>query len=206
MQYVVRNYDLLDLDEVVDIVHRRRVLTRDAVALTLDDGYANSFHYALPVLKELGIPATVFLVSSLVDSDPDYLTRTQIDAMRRSGICFGSHSRTHRPLIDLNVDAVHGEVAGSKGDLEQLLGTRVKYFAYPYGKAGDRDGRAERFVAEHYLAAFTMENRTVGPRSNPYALGRFGMRNCPLYVFKARLSGIFEVHPASWVRRRLRWL
>lgn len=45
--------------------HPRR--RRPAVLVTFDDGYRDYHDLAYPVLRELGIPATVFLVTSLVD-------------------------------------------------------------------------------------------------------------------------------------------
>ena len=35
--------------------------------VTFDDGYENTYHYAWPVLKEFGIPATVFVATAYLD-------------------------------------------------------------------------------------------------------------------------------------------
>lgn len=42
-------------------------LPRDAVAITFDDGYADNFHAALPLLAERNLSATLFLVSRCID-------------------------------------------------------------------------------------------------------------------------------------------
>lgn len=51
--------------------HRRGVLPRDAVAITLDDGYACNAEIAAPLLERFGIPATIFVPADLIgNGDP----------------------------------------------------------------------------------------------------------------------------------------
>jgi len=62
MRWLVRTYDVVPLAELVDGIascsSRRRL-----AAVTFDDGYQGVFEFAWPLLKDLGIPATVFLVA-----------------------------------------------------------------------------------------------------------------------------------------------
>ena len=45
----------------------------------------------------------------------------------------GAHTRTHVSLPALSGAALTSQVAGSRRDLERVLGHPVDYFAYPYG-------------------------------------------------------------------------
>lgn len=66
MAYLARNCAVLSLSEAVEQL-RAGALPRRAVVVTFDDGYADNYTHAWPVLKEYAIPATFFLVSGAID-------------------------------------------------------------------------------------------------------------------------------------------
>ncbi|MDH3226788.1 MAG: polysaccharide deacetylase family protein [Thermoleophilia bacterium] len=59
----------VDLESALDDLSVGRRLPPRAVALTFDDGYRDNLDEALPLLEELGAPATYFLVSGLLDGE-----------------------------------------------------------------------------------------------------------------------------------------
>ena len=62
LRWLTRHYAIVALDDFVDRVARGASLRRVA-AITFDDGYAGVFENAWPLLRDLGVPATVFLVA-----------------------------------------------------------------------------------------------------------------------------------------------
>ena len=62
VRWLARHYEIVPLRECVDRLASRRSL-RGLAAITFDDGYAGVFEYAWPLLLELGLPATVFIVA-----------------------------------------------------------------------------------------------------------------------------------------------
>ncbi|HHQ13522.1 MAG TPA: polysaccharide deacetylase family protein [Chromatiales bacterium] len=59
-------FRVLPLGDAVDALAADR-LPPAAVAITFDDGYADNFHTALPVLRRYGLPATFFVASAYLD-------------------------------------------------------------------------------------------------------------------------------------------
>jgi len=63
MRYMKRHYRPVSLAEIADWIEHGEPLPERAFAVTFDDGYRNVLVNAAPVLSELGIPATVFVVT-----------------------------------------------------------------------------------------------------------------------------------------------
>jgi len=61
-----RTREILTLQDFVRL-HRSRKLPRKAVAITFDDGYANNFYNAAPILRSFDAPATFFIASGYLD-------------------------------------------------------------------------------------------------------------------------------------------
>lgn len=59
-------YQFVPLAEALDVISGRKVARRDLCVVTFDDGYRDVYLHAFPVLKELEIPATVYVSSGLI--------------------------------------------------------------------------------------------------------------------------------------------
>jgi peptidoglycan/xylan/chitin deacetylase (PgdA/CDA1 family) len=67
MEYLARYFQVVHLEDAFEAGRRRS--SKPLACVTLDDGFASAHDLALPVLERLQIPATVYLVTDLVDSD-----------------------------------------------------------------------------------------------------------------------------------------
>jgi peptidoglycan/xylan/chitin deacetylase (PgdA/CDA1 family) len=100
--------------------------------LTFDDGHASDYTEAFPVLHELGLRATFFVVPTLVDT-PGFVRWDQLREMVAAGMEVGSHSLTHPFMDHLDVAGLRREFGDSKAMLEDRLGTPVRCASLPRG-------------------------------------------------------------------------
>jgi peptidoglycan/xylan/chitin deacetylase (PgdA/CDA1 family) len=70
MAFVKRAYTVLPLPELVDRAQRGAALPPRALAITFDDGYADNHRLALPVLRALDLPATLYVTTGSVAGGP----------------------------------------------------------------------------------------------------------------------------------------
>jgi peptidoglycan/xylan/chitin deacetylase (PgdA/CDA1 family) len=119
------------------------------VVLTFDDGYANFYDEAWPLLRERGMQAMVFLVTGQLDGmnnwdkekgEPleDLLSRAQVRELSAQGVEFGGHSHNHCDLTALDDRKLMREITGCQKVLTDLLGRPARSFSYPYGLFNQR--------------------------------------------------------------------
>jgi peptidoglycan/xylan/chitin deacetylase (PgdA/CDA1 family) len=170
VEWLARKKIVVSAERAAAAMSPRGTLPRGMAAVTFDDGYADLYAHALPVLARLRVPATVFLVAAtLTDGQPvDWvddpparalhtLSAEQVVAMQEAGVSFGSHGRAHLDLTQLSYEECVDDLRGSRESLEDLLGRRVTLLAYPRGRhdAGVRRAAA----AAGYEAAFSLPER-----------------------------------------------
>jgi peptidoglycan/xylan/chitin deacetylase (PgdA/CDA1 family) len=178
----------------------------DAVALTFDDAFTSFTERAWPMLRDAGLPVTVFVVADCVGGRNRWSGRAQPgipdlpladwDALARAaaeGAEIGCHSRRHPRLDAIDDGALAEETSGAFEILQQRLGVAPTSYCYPYGVVGQRERDAaarqfERAVTTEYRLLTDGEDPFLLPRldvfyfNRPGALNRFGGQG-----FKARV-------------------
>lgn len=84
---LAKHYHVIPLHELAERIQAGDPVDDNSVVLTFDDGYASNYHLALPVLKEFGLHATIFVPTAFVAREmyqwPDRIeyaiARTQSD-------------------------------------------------------------------------------------------------------------------------------
>ncbi|MEO8433863.1 MAG: polysaccharide deacetylase family protein [Pyrinomonadaceae bacterium] len=178
--------------ELVAHFQQHGVFPEKGIAVTFDDGWQDNFTNAFPVLKELGVKATIFIIPSVVgetstkaaakgEGPRAHLSRAEILEMARAGIEFGSHSLNHRWLPQLTPTEVKFEVEEARTQIEQLTQKPCLTFAYPAGYFSDE--AKEIIRAAGHTAAFTT---VYGPTDqiDLYALNRTEVLRHDRFMFQ----------------------
>jgi peptidoglycan/xylan/chitin deacetylase (PgdA/CDA1 family) len=150
--------------EMIEYFCEHGSFPRKGLAITFDDGWKDNYLSAFPVMRQLGIKATIFLIPSCIgqvsakalsegESSREHLSLQDILEMSKHGIEFGSHTLNHKLLHQIPEDEIRFEVCESKRQIETLVGQPCKVFAYPGGHFNDE---ARQLVKDAgYMAAFT---------------------------------------------------
>jgi peptidoglycan/xylan/chitin deacetylase (PgdA/CDA1 family) len=108
-------------------------------ALSFDDGMQDNYSEALPILRELGVPATVYITTGLIGKPSPWIsagarmmTSDELLELHAAGWELGAHTVNHPDMSQLDRAACLREVSGSRATLEDLTGAPVRTFAYPF--------------------------------------------------------------------------
>jgi peptidoglycan/xylan/chitin deacetylase (PgdA/CDA1 family) len=187
------------IDAYADGLSGRARAPQRPVLVTFDDGY-REFPRAVQAMAEASVEAaTLYVTTGQVESE--HMTRwADLDALP-AWVQLGAHSRSHPQLDVLDADELHGEVRGSKDDIEQRLGRPCRSFAYPHGHHGRRVGDAVR--AAGYSSAAAVKNALSHRDDDPFAIARVTVTSDMSDDHVAQiLAGTGA--PLAWRRERLR--
>jgi peptidoglycan/xylan/chitin deacetylase (PgdA/CDA1 family) len=170
----------LTVSEYADGLRGHRPLPARPVLITADDGFADFAKFALPALAERGLPSTLYVTTAPLSGEPSalpdaaMLSAGDLAGVEAAGVEIGAHSHTHPQLDLLPRHEVAAELARSRDLLEQVLGHRIRSFAYPHGywRAAVR-----RLVAEAgFDSACTVGEALSSAGDHPLALPRLMIR------------------------------
>lgn len=196
LDWLVRNqFHVLKLADLRDWLAGKRALPMRSVVITADDGYASFYQHAFPLLKQYGVPATLFVYTDFIGAG-DAVGWPELQEMSRSGLVdVAAHSRTHRNLIERQPNETDeayqqmllSEIRTPQTLLSQKLGIPIAHFAYPYGDANE--AVLTTMARQRYQLA-----ATVNPGGNAFFSEPLMLRRTMIYGdmsledFKARLQ------------------
>jgi peptidoglycan/xylan/chitin deacetylase (PgdA/CDA1 family) len=157
------------------------------VFLTFDDGFRDNHSAALPLLREYGFPAFVFVLPPLLDGGgafawpemegdrerfPETLRSVDwamLEEMREGGFEVGSHSLAHPHLPELRGERLREELWQSRAAIAARLGA-CDTLAYPFGEWSAEVAAAAADCGYRY--AFTLPTTSGQRGATPLSIPR----------------------------------
>lgn len=179
-----------------------------SVVVSFDDAFRSVHELGAPLLRELGIPGTLFVPTDSAaeeapmtwselgrwqatphESELRCMGWSEVRELVDAGWEIGSHTASHPKLTELSGEQQAAELQRSRTACEEALQRPCPTLAYPFG-AHD-DGVVAAAAAVGYSAAVTLGERLLEPRlrRDPLRLSREGIyREGPWYQFRLASS------------------
>jgi peptidoglycan/xylan/chitin deacetylase (PgdA/CDA1 family) len=134
--------------------------------ITIDDGWADGYTYALPIMHDYGFVATYFVIAGRIDK-PGFLTSADLQALVASGDEIGDHTMDHLELSGLRIAKVPYEIDAAAARIAQVTGYWPESLAYPYGGVNSQVATAVAACQELRIAVLEGPLEMVYPAPRP---------------------------------------
>ncbi|MGQ0665542.1 MAG: polysaccharide deacetylase family protein [Nitrospiraceae bacterium] len=191
-RFFARHFHVVSLSDLIEKLENDEVLTRQLV-ITFDDGYRDNYEHAAPVLKEMGLPATFFVVSQFIGSEivpwwdrglkvrQSWMTWNNLRGLQEEGFEIGVHTRSHVDLGKVSGEQAWQEIHHARVEAEDKLSSSIDLFAYPFGGRSNLLEANRRLVQEAgYRCCCSCYGGVNAKGTDPFALKRIAIS--PWYV------------------------
>lgn len=171
--------EVVPLEEATEQAMEGERQDEQVVALTFDDAYSSVYETAWPLLRERGLPFTIFVNTQAIEQGiPGYMTWAQLREVSASDlVTIGNHTSDHAHLVPAPGESraalkkrVRASLDNATASLRDNLDLEPRVFAYPYGEYG---ATAQALVRERDWLGYGQQSGPVGRMSDSSALPRF---------------------------------
>jgi len=189
MQWLAENsYHTITLTDLYYYLAIGTPLPQNPIILTFDDGYADHYENAFPILQKYGFIGTFFALAGPADvASARYLTWDMIAEMSAAGQDVEVHGRDHIDMRRQPDDVLFFQIVGARQAVEAHTGRPAPFYAYP---AGRYDANLLRFLTERdFWMAVTTQSGRVHTLDSALQLTRIRIRGTePLKTFIAKVT------------------
>ncbi len=144
-----------------------------AVVITFDDGYADQYEYAVPLLRRYGDSATFYIITGNV-GDGRHVSWAQLQSMLAQHMDIAAHGVQHYDLSQMTPAQQAVQIDGSVQELHERLHVPIDSYAYPSGRFNSKT--LELVRAANLPLAVTTDPRYVIPPETPLEIPRVRVR------------------------------
>lgn len=174
-------FTVIPLKEAVDYLQGKRSSLPDkAIVLTVDDGWKSTYTYMAPIIKKYNVPITLFIYPETISTGKNAMTWDDLKELQHNELFdIQSHTYSHpnfkqakrRLTSSAYEKMVQMELVKSKNILEEKLGKKIAFLAWPFGIY---DSYLEQQAEQAgYVMAFTIDARFANTHNRPMAQPRF---------------------------------
>jgi peptidoglycan/xylan/chitin deacetylase (PgdA/CDA1 family) len=196
------------LRKVIEYHRQGQEMPQKTFVVTFDDGYEGVYRNAWPILKELHIPATIFIITGLLDTDAPMpfedwpaagshlvpisswrcISKAQCREIMEDGLIdLGTHTHSHHDFRN-RPDAFCSDIFISIQSMQQWFGLMESTFAYPYGYAEPE--LVAMVKTTGLLCGLTAKKELIKPMTDPFTWGRMTVEQSDTAAtLEAKLSG-----------------
>jgi peptidoglycan/xylan/chitin deacetylase (PgdA/CDA1 family) len=184
-------YEARTFAQIVDAWKKNTPLPPKTCVITFDDAYLNVWENAYPTLHELGMTATLFVVTGAIGGENTWdrpcerrilplMNEDQLRHAQAEGWELASHTHTHPHLDQLDTASALEEIRKGKEELEQRFHTSVTTFCYPYGHLNQETPDLVRQAG--FQGACTTQSGIATASTPPFLLPRIKVSYSDKYI------------------------
>lgn len=179
LTFLKKHFDIISLETLEQYIQGKTDITKPSVVLTFDDGYKDILTMK-DFFKKQNIKPALFVLANTknpnwteLGNKRPFLTKREILSLHKAGWEIGCHSATHANLATVSTKELQEEIIIAKKALENDLGIRIKYFAYPRGKY---NADVLHYVKKaKFTMALTMDDGFIKPHIDLLTIPRVGV-------------------------------
>jgi peptidoglycan/xylan/chitin deacetylase (PgdA/CDA1 family) len=119
-------------NQLYDYLVHDAPLPEKPIMITFDDTRGEQYTIGAAEMEKYGFKG-VFFVMTVSINRPNYLTKEEIKKLSDTGNVIGAHTWDHHMVTKYSGDDWNTQLVKPKSKLEEITGTPVTYFAYPFG-------------------------------------------------------------------------
>jgi peptidoglycan/xylan/chitin deacetylase (PgdA/CDA1 family) len=197
-----RGWKTLSGDEFLHFIENEEEKPKKCVLLTFDDGFADNYVFAYPLLKKFGMKAMMFVATDFIADDEvkrdSFVSLThneawelaysdrrsevmctwqELEEMESSGVfdiqCHGTAHETPELMRERKYKAVEEDIMGGKTILEKRLSKKACHFAWP---RGHYDAEGVRIAVDAGFRALYTTDRGANTKDTLLAVNRLPVK------------------------------
>ena len=162
----------------------------NCLSYTFDDGFADLYNIAYPIMMQYHIPFTVFIIEDFIGK-PGYINKAQITELASNPLVeIGSHGYSHKNLTGLSNEEISDEILGTKIRLEDVFNIKIKKFAYSHGQYNP----ACLACVKSYDTAYAADSKPINflTRKRRYTYPRINMTDATFDGIKPYMNNLLR--------------